>query len=66
MRLDEALHLMWTDIDLNHRVIHGHRGRRDAPKSGRLRHVPIFDSVLTVLREMRLAKGDPPLARRQA
>ena len=56
MRLDEALHLMWVDIDLTHRVIHAHRGRR-APKSGRLRHVPIFDSVLTVLREMKLAKG---------
>ena len=58
MRLDEALHLMWTDIDLQHRVIHVHRGRRGAPKSGRLRHVPIFDSVLTVLREMKLAKGE--------
>jgi integrase/recombinase XerD len=57
MRFDEALHLMWTDIDLQHRVIHVHRGRRGAPKSGRLRHVPIFDSVLTVLREMKLAKG---------
>ena len=57
MRLDEALHLHWTDIDPQHRVIHVHRGRRGAPKSGRLRHVPIFDSVLTVLREMKLAKG---------
>jgi integrase len=61
MRLDEALHLMWTDIDLQHRVIHVHRGRRGAPKSGRLRHVPIFDSVLTVLREMKLAKGENTL-----
>lgn len=61
MRLDEALHLMWTDIDLQHRVIHVHRGRRGAPKSGRLRHVPIFDSVLTVLREMKLAKGENAL-----
>ncbi len=61
MRLDEALHLMWTDVDLQHRVIHVHRGRRGAPKSGRLRHVPIFDSVLTVLREKRLAKGNNTL-----
>jgi len=61
MRLDEALHLMWVDIDLTHRVIHVHRGRRGAPKSGRLRHVPIFDSVLTVLREMKLAKGENTL-----
>jgi hypothetical protein len=35
MRLDEALHLMWTDIDLQHRVIHVHRGRRGAPASSR-------------------------------
>jgi integrase len=61
MRLDEALHLMWTDVDLQHRVIHVHRGRRGAPKSGRLRHVPIFDAVLSVLREMKLAKGENTL-----
>jgi integrase len=61
MRLDEALHLMWVDIDLQYRVIHVHRGRRGAPKSGRMRHVPIFDSVLTVLREMKLAKGENTL-----
>lgn len=61
MRLDEALHLMWVDVDLQHRVINVHRGRRGAPKSGRLRHIPIFDSVLTVLREMKLAKGENTL-----
>ncbi len=61
MRLDEALHLMWTDVDLQHRVIHVHRGRRGAPKSGRLRHIPIVDSVLTVLREMKLSKGSNTL-----
>jgi integrase len=61
MRLDEALHLMWVDIDLQHRVINVHRGRRGAPKSGRLRHVPIFDSVLIVLKEMKLAKGENTL-----
>jgi integrase len=42
-------------------VIHVHRGRRGAPKCGRLRHVPIFDSVLTVLKEMKLAKGQNTL-----
>jgi integrase len=61
MRLDEALHLMWVDVDLQHRVIHVHPDRRGAPKSGRLRHVPIFDSVLTVLREMKLQKGENTL-----
>ena len=32
-----------------------------SPESGRLRHVPIFDSVLSVLREMKLAKGNNTL-----
>lgn len=57
MRLDEALHLHWDDIDLEHRLLTVHRGRKGMPKSGRMRRVPIFDSVLTVLRSMRLARG---------
>ncbi len=57
LRLDEALHLHWDDIDLDHRLIVVHRGRKGAPKSGRMRHVPIFDSVLPVLQTMRLARG---------
>lgn len=58
MRLDEALHLHWDDVDLDHRLLTVHRGRKGMPKSGKMRRVPIFDSVLTVLREMRLARGD--------
>lgn len=58
VRLDEALHLQWDDIDLEHRLIVVHRGRRGMPKSGNLRRVPIFDSVLAVLRAMRLARGN--------
>jgi integrase len=57
LRLDEALHLRWDDIDLEHRLITVHRGRRGTTKSGRRRAVPIFDSVLPVLREMKLARG---------
>ena len=57
MRLDEGLHLHWDDIDLEHRLITVHRGRKGMPKSGRLRRVPVFDSVMPVLREMRLARG---------
>lgn len=57
MRLDEALHLHWDDIDLEHRLITVHRGRRGMPKSGRMRRVPVFDSVMPVLREMRLKRG---------
>lgn len=57
MRIDEALHLQWDDIDMEHRLITVHRGKKGMPKSGRLRRVPIFDSVLLVLRAMRLARG---------
>lgn len=57
MRLDEALHLQWDDIDLEHRLITVHRGRKGMTKSGKLRRVPIFDSVLPVLKTMRLARG---------
>lgn len=66
MRLDEALHLRWDDIDLEHRLITVHRGRRGklptgTTKSGKVRRVPIFDSVLPVLRAMKLARGTSPL-----
>jgi integrase len=57
MRLDEALHLHWDDIDLEHRLIAVHRGRRGMTKSGKLRWVPILDALLPVLREMRLQRG---------
>lgn len=57
LRLDEALHLTWIDVSLEHRTIAIQRGRKGAPKSGRLRHVPILDSVLPVLRAMKLARG---------
>jgi len=57
MRLDEGLHLQWDDIDLEHRLITVHRGRKGMTKSGRMRRVPIFDSVMPVLREMKLRRG---------
>lgn len=57
MRLDEALHLRWDDIDLEHRIITVHRGRQGTTKSGKMRRVPIFDSVLGVLKGMKLRRG---------
>ena len=56
---------MWVDVDPQHHVIHVDRRRRGAPESGRLRHVPVFDAVLTVLRERKLAKGDNTLLERE-
>lgn len=66
MRLDEALHLRWDDVDFEHRLITVHRGRRGrlatgTTKSGKARRVPIFDSVMPVLREMKLQRGGSPL-----
>lgn len=62
MRLDEALHLRWDDIDLEHRLITVHRGRKGrgptgTTKSGKARRIPIFDSVMPVLRQMKLERG---------
>lgn len=57
LRIDEALHLRWADIDLERRTITVRRGRQGAPKSGRERTVEIFDVVLPLLRAMRIAAG---------
>lgn len=66
MRIDEALHLQWDDIDLEHRLITVHRGRKGqrptgTTKSGKARRIPIFDSVLVVLKQMKLARGSSAL-----
>jgi integrase len=57
LRLDELLHLEWSDLDLDRRLITVHRGRKGTVKSGRLRHVPILDSVLDMLRQRALRRG---------
>lgn len=51
-RLDEALNLCWDDVDLEHRLVTIRKS-----KSRKVRRVPIFDSVLPVLKEMKLARG---------
>lgn len=57
MRLDELLHLQWADVDIAGRLIQIHRGRKGTTKSGKLRRVPILDSVLPTLRERALQRG---------
>lgn len=57
MRLDEILHLRWPDIDIERRLIAVHRGRQGTTKSGKLRHVPILNSLLPHLRELALKRG---------
>jgi integrase len=61
LRLDEMLHLHWDDIDLAARLITVQRGRQGAPKNGHIRHVPILDSILPVLRRRALARGGSAL-----
>lgn len=57
LRLDEILHLQWADLDLGRRLITVHRGRKGTVKSGKVRHVPILDALLPMLRERALQRG---------
>ncbi len=57
MRLGEALHLHWDDIDIEHRIITVRRGSQGTTKSGKIRRVPIIDSTLSVLKQMKLERG---------
>lgn len=55
-RLDEALRLTWDDVSFELRLVTFRR-----TKNGKVRRVPITDSVLPVLNEMKLARGTEPL-----
>lgn len=57
LRLDEMLHLAWDDVDLSTRLLTIQRGRQGTVKGGRIRHVPILDSVLPVLQRRALRRG---------
>jgi integrase len=61
MRLDEILHLHWADIDIDRRLITVHRGRQGPAKSGKARWVPILDTLLPLLRELRLKRDGAEL-----
>lgn len=57
VRIDELLHLHWDDIDLANRLITIQRGRQGLPKGGKIRHVPILDSVLEVFKRRALKRN---------
>ena len=57
LRIDELLHLQWVDIDLDRRLITVHRGSKGTVKTGKVRSVPILDSVLQMLRRRALARA---------
>jgi integrase len=61
LRLDELLHLEWSDVDVGNRLITVHRGRQGTVKSGKLRHVPILDSVHAMLRQRSLRRAGAKL-----
>lgn len=61
MRIDELLFMQWDDVNFDHRLLTVCRGKQGVPKSGRHRRLPIFDSIMPVLREMKLARGDARL-----
>lgn len=61
LRLDELLHLRWDDVDLANRLLTVQRGRQGTVKGGRIRHVPILDSVLPVLQRKALRRAGASL-----
>jgi len=58
LRFDEVLHVQYADIDLRSRLISIHRGRNQGTvKKGRIRRVPILDSLLPVLQARMLKRN---------
>lgn len=61
MRLDELVHLQWTDIDLDRRLIAVHRGRHGTTKSGKARYIPILNTLVPFLKDLALKRGGAKL-----
>jgi len=62
LRIGELLQLQHDDVDLETRLITVQRGGQGSTtKSGKVRHVPILDSALEILRRRRLHRGASPL-----
>lgn len=59
LRAGELAGLRWEDVDLDRRLITVQRSFGGPTKAGDLRHVPILDALLPVLREWRLATPGP-------
>jgi integrase len=58
MRAGELAGLRWQDVDLNRRIITVQRSYDGPTKAGDIRHIPIGDGLLPILREWRLACGN--------
>ncbi|MCX5741464.1 MAG: site-specific integrase, partial [Proteobacteria bacterium] len=57
VRIDELLHLQWDDVDLDNRLLTIQRGRKGPPKNGRIRHVPIVNSMMPVFQRRALQRA---------
>jgi integrase len=57
MRLGEVIHLEWSDVDLDLRQITVQRGAHGTTKSGKVRMIPINNSLLLILKSWRLRSG---------
>jgi integrase len=61
LRISELTHLRWADVDVERRLIAVHRGRQGTTKSGKIRHVPILDTLLPLIRTMALHRDGADL-----
>jgi len=59
MRAGELLGLQWQDVDLERRLITVQRSYDTSTKSDRIRHVPILDTLLPVLKAWKLRCTSP-------
>ena len=57
MRAGEMLGLRWEDVDLDRRLITVKRSYDRPTKTGAIRHVPILNPLLPILRSWRLRSG---------
>lgn len=61
MRISELTALRWADVDLERRLIAVHRGRQGTTKSGKVRHVPMLNTLMPLAREMALQRDGAEL-----
>jgi integrase len=59
LRAGELAGLRWDDVSFDRRLITVQRSYKSTTKSGELRHVPLLDGLLEVLKEWRLQSKGP-------
>lgn len=59
MRQGELAGLHWADVDLDRKRITVRRSFKKGTKTGKIRHLPIFDVLLPILRDWKQFKSGP-------